>query len=1139
VTGPRLPRRKAAHRAFAAAVALAALIGPPAWCGEAVLKGNQVITKTERFTVLSPTLVRLEHNTRGKFVDEPSLVAVDRDWGKMALAVAEKRTSLEITTDKLRLRYIPRSGRFTSLNLSIELRRGGRLMTWRPGVVNRGNLGGAFAGIDGADGPVELPDGILSRDGWYLLNDSRSPVLVDGWPRPRGPSPGQDLYFFGYGDDYEQGLKDFNNLSGKMPMPPRWTLGVWLLCDWPLAQGRLLSIVREFRRHGIRLDALVLTHWSRNRWGSYEWNPDIFPDPVRFLEDAHKLGVKVGLNIHPGGALLPIEPGYQAVTEIVGWDPKRRGMVFFDVSNEKQARALTDALLAPLQKQGVDFWWVDGSAAVTVRRLGGQWWTNHLVFNGTRLRHDKRGLILGRCAGLGSQRFPAAFSGIPKANWSILRFLSYLTPTAGNAGVAYMGNVIEESSNGKPDNELFVRWLQFGMACPLMILRTYRGRIPWMQDPQTLAHAGTTLRLRRAFIPYLYTLASRARRDGLPLCRPMYIHYPTMAAAYEFPHQYMLGRGMIIAPIAAPAPGDSLESAKRIWFPPGEWHDFINNKIIEGPTILNYASQLDHMPVFARVGSITPLLWRPGSDATRHERLTLEISAGESGLFEIYNDDGESTAYLGEHSGHAKCVVSYFESDQARTVIIGDMVGDYHGKPAKRSYEVRLSSFLPAKGVVVNGAGMPELPQEEVDGDGDRTASARGPRPGWYYNVASSRLVVNTPALPTSEPVEVVFVGEFGARKRRLAYLLREVIPRLESAAILLVQSKGPAQLVEKIRRIEKTAEEAAARSCCVPLIEEDMELGVDHIRREIVALVKAANETIKNDVVKMQFMQDLVGISMTGEIIPSPFRQVILRSELHFESYGWGEIKGTLTVANREARPVTLLRPKDNVFFETQVGIDTIQLRELEFEAHAELEWNGVPIQLALEKSFDNTFIKQFYVAGPFGDGTYQRMAEINFPPEHRIDLAASYVGKKGAAVVWKKFPWQAPVYTGREGPGRGRDFRFVDLASSLDRMPPSAGYAVARIFAPRDTPATLLIGSEGGLTIWMNGVQVFRESYMKYDRPDQAAVATQLTEGWNTILVKAVDEGNLWGFYLRLVGKDRQHIPGVISGWGPGFEG
>ncbi|NQT21183.1 MAG: DUF5110 domain-containing protein [Planctomycetes bacterium] len=1110
------------RRACLLAVALLAVCGRYATARGVVREGNCVIVGNVRFTVISPTLLRLEYSREGAFVDAPSLVATERNWGKVDLQLHEKKGRLEIATQKLLLRYTLRSGRFNPLNLEIEMMHGEKMVTWRPGMVSEGNLGGAGRRLDAAAGPASLPEGILSRDGWYVLDDSRTPILVNGWPAPRGDVPAQDIYFFGYGNDYEQALRDFNDLSGRVPMPPEWALGVWLLCDWPLSGDEVINTVRGLHEKKIPLNALVISHWNKNGWTSYDWDTNIFPDPAAFLKKMHDFGVKVGLNIHPGGALLPMERGYANVTKLVGWDPTRRGMIFFDLGERREAQALTKVLIPPLEKQGVDFWWVDGAAAVTMRHLGAQWWTNRVFFTGSRVENNKRALILGEYGGLGSNRFPMTLSGFLKPTWRALDFLTYYTPTAGNAGVAYLANVVSGGPETKPDGELFVRWLQLCTASPLMILRTHNGRMPWADDPKLVAAVTKSLRLREVLLPYLYTLANRMHTRGLPICRPMYLRYPDANEAYEFRHQYMLGMNLLVAPMARPAAGRGLAATRRIWFPPGEWHGFTTARIIQGPTVLNYASELSHMPAFAKAGSIVPLAQSRGAPPLQHERLTLEIYSGEPGQFELYMDDGTSRAYADGRC--ARCIISYFEDEQARIVRIGEIKGNYKGKPTKRSYQVRLNTFLSVEGVAVNGVAMKQLPKS-------------GDNEGWRYDIANGRLVVNTPALPTSEAAEVVFVGDFKTEDRRLAYLLREVISRLESAAILLLQNKGPDELVETIREIETFAENAALRICAGPVMREDLQAGVDSIRARIVQLVTQANQMILNDAVKLQFMKAIVGVSLSSRIIPTPYRQVTVRTEMRFLPYGWGEISGTTIVANQPPHSITLLRPKGNVFFETDVGISALPLEEVAFDVRADITWNGVPVQLALTEAMNNTFIKQFYVIGPFGNGSYRRMTEMSFPPERYEELAASYVGKRRQIVAWKKLPWQAPVHTYDEDGRPGRDFRFVDLGRSLKRVPPSAGYAITRVFVPKDTTAKLLLGSHGGITVWVNGVEVFRESYMKYDKPDQEAVATRLGKGWNTIRVKAVDEGSRWGFYLRLVGEDGAPIPGAMSGWGPGF--
>ena len=197
-----------------------------------------------------------------------------------------------IRTSRLTLRYRRGSGPFAASNLEVLLRVGGRRVTARPAwkgppgppppppmaptrtqaqpnpdpdpsPATSGNLGGWVRGVDDQDGPVPLHDGLLSRDGWYLLDDTRSVLLTArraraSPPARRGRGAYQDGYFFGYGHDYARGLRDLRALSGAAPLLPRKTFGNWFSRYWPYGDRDWRSIVGRFRSERVPLDLISI-----------------------------------------------------------------------------------------------------------------------------------------------------------------------------------------------------------------------------------------------------------------------------------------------------------------------------------------------------------------------------------------------------------------------------------------------------------------------------------------------------------------------------------------------------------------------------------------------------------------------------------------------------------------------------------------------------------------------------------------------------------------------------------------------------------------------------------------------------------------------------------------------------------------
>lgn len=271
-----------------------------------------------RFQFLSPTLLRMEYSRRGKFVDAPTVVAIQRNWPEVRLTEEKKKGWLIASTGILTLRYQLQPGPVTKDNLQIEWSDAKGKHSWSPGDTDSLNLGGISSSLDGAR-TGKLPpfqSGILSRSGYYVLDDSHSPILDTAahWIMPRPDSLAQDLYFFVYKSDYIGALRQYQMLCGKIPLIPRWTLGAWItdlnyqylpgsdyVDKYHYTDEDVKGLVTRFRQENIPLDVLVLDFaWHQYGWkGGYDWSP-VIPHPNEFLTWMHDNGVKVSANDHPG-----------------------------------------------------------------------------------------------------------------------------------------------------------------------------------------------------------------------------------------------------------------------------------------------------------------------------------------------------------------------------------------------------------------------------------------------------------------------------------------------------------------------------------------------------------------------------------------------------------------------------------------------------------------------------------------------------------------------------------------------------------------------------------------------------------------------------------------------------------------------
>ena len=232
-----------------------------------------VVSGEARFTVLTPRLIRMEWSATKQFEDRASLVFINRRQSVPTFKVETRQGVVTVSTDSLTLRYRRNSGKFTEKNLSVEFRLNGKPATWRPGMADTGNLRGTTRTLDGVNGPSNIEPGLVSRDGWVVVDDTER-LLYDNsdwaWVAPRPAGDRQDWYFLGYGHDYRSALSDFTKVAGRIPMPPRFAFGVWWSRYWAYTDAEFEDLVRQFEDNDVPLDVLVVDmDWHQTFGGAW------------------------------------------------------------------------------------------------------------------------------------------------------------------------------------------------------------------------------------------------------------------------------------------------------------------------------------------------------------------------------------------------------------------------------------------------------------------------------------------------------------------------------------------------------------------------------------------------------------------------------------------------------------------------------------------------------------------------------------------------------------------------------------------------------------------------------------------------------------------------------------------------------
>jgi len=615
-----------------------------------------VMGEKYRFTILTDRLIRLEYQEQGRFVDEPTQRVICREFPEVRYRVVEEENSLEIITPELHLYYDKKA--FSAQGLTIHLKEGFHVYgsVWAYGDAIE-DLKGTARTLDNADGAIELEPGLMSRGGFTVLDDSDTAFLTsEQWPVAKDRES-VDLYFFGYGHDYLGCLKAFYRLSGATPMLPRFALGNWWSRYYRYTEESYLKLMDRFREKEIPFSTAVIDmDWHLtdipkkygSGWTGYTWNPDYFPDPVRFMDKLHEQGMKVTLNIHPADGVRAHEEFYLPMAKELGVDYENEDKIPFDASSREFWDAYFKYLHHPNEERGVDFWWIDwqqGSQG-SARGIDTLWQLNHLHFLDSG-RDGKMPLTFSRYAGIGSHRYPVGFSGDAFSTWESLDFQPYFTANASNVGYSWWSHDIGGHQGGCRDDELAVRWLQLGVFSPIMRLHStaneFYGKEPWNYNMAAEKVMTEFLQLRHRLLPYLYTMNYLNHREGLPLVQPMYYHHD-VHEAYQVPNQYYFGTQMIVCPITKPADRQTLLAQFDAWLPEGTYVDFFTGRVYRGGRKLQLYRDLNSIPVLVKAGGIVPMAEDfSRSHVENPEKLEVRIFNGAEGSFELYEDrNGEN-----------------------------------------------------------------------------------------------------------------------------------------------------------------------------------------------------------------------------------------------------------------------------------------------------------------------------------------------------------------------------------------------------------------------------------------------------------------------------------------------------------------
>jgi alpha-glucosidase/oligosaccharide 4-alpha-D-glucosyltransferase len=484
---------------------------------------------------------------------------------------------------------------------------------------------------------------------------------------------GRKTYQVVAGDSWDEVMAGYTSLTGRQPLPPRWTFGNFASRFGYRSEAETRATVDKFIEEKIPLDAVVLDlYWFgktvKGTMGNLEWDRDTFPNAEQMMADFTKKGVKTVLITEP--FVLTTSSRWQEAVERKVLATTKDGAPYtydFYFGNtglidlyKPEARDWFWNIYKGLKNAGVGGWWGDlgepevhpsalqhaTGSADEVHNIYGHDWAR-LIFEGYQKDFpNERPFILMRAGYSGSQRFGMIpWSGDVSRSWGGLQSQMEISLQMGMQGLAYMHSDLGGFASPMLDDELYVRWLQYGVFQPVFRPHAQEdvAAEPVFRSERAKSLAREAIRLRYAMLPYNYTAAFDNSRTGMPLMRPVLFEEPDSDSTPAISSTYLWGPDFLVAPVVEPG-----ATRKQVYFPVkgSVWFDFHTGQAHRGGITEVVPTVPENIPVFVRAGAFVPLAKVVQSTrdySTRqidlhyyHDASVPEASG------KLYDDDGET-----------------------------------------------------------------------------------------------------------------------------------------------------------------------------------------------------------------------------------------------------------------------------------------------------------------------------------------------------------------------------------------------------------------------------------------------------------------------------------------------------------------
>ncbi|MBW4561902.1 MAG: glycoside hydrolase family 31 protein [Mojavia pulchra JT2-VF2] len=722
-----------------------------------------------KIIILAPNLIRVRLAPTGEFMHRRSWAVTldDSEWAKVAFEVHETDTTVEIVTEQIRVCIQKQECRIACFDKAnrpfaqdVDMGMGWRMgatAAWKQIAADEHFYGfGERTGfldklsqvktnwtVDALDYDA-LTDEMYQAIPFFMalrpevgygifFNTTFWSQFDIGAEKPgvwkMETRSGELDYYIIYGPEPAQILHTYTQLSGRMPLPPKWALG-YHQCRWSYeSEDVVRELAREFRQRRIPCDVIHLDIDYMRGYRVFTWSPKRFSNPAKLVSDLAEDGFKTVTIIDPGVKYEP-EADYHVFDQGIANDyfvRKADGQLFHGYVWPEKAvfpdflrpdvrqwwgdlhKSLTDIGVAgiwndmnepaidsrPFGDGGEKIWFpldapqggtgkqesreqgdgenfpTSSSTHLEVHNLYGLMMAKACAEGLQRHRSTERSFVLTRSGYAGIQRWSSVWMGDNHSLWEHLEMSLPMLCNMGLSGVAFVGCDIGGFA-GNATAELFARWMQIGMLYPLMrghsAMSTARHE-PWVFGDRVENICREYINLRYQLLPYIYNLFWEAAKIGAPILRPLLYHFPKDSKTYTLYDQVLLGASLMAAPIYRPG-----VEYRAVYLPAGTWYDWWNGEKYEGPTHILTHAPLETMPLYVRGGAIIPMqAVTQYVDQSPLNQLRICIWPGNN-EYSFFEDDGYTVE---QNQNYSLRTISVFTDDERTIITIGAREGEW------------------------------------------------------------------------------------------------------------------------------------------------------------------------------------------------------------------------------------------------------------------------------------------------------------------------------------------------------------------------------------------------------------------------------------------------------------------------------